>query len=61
MLVFQAFLAQPRSGDRTGAAALQTGRSLVYEVDVRTPNLVGRNPQNINVVIFLWVPRQPVV
>lgn len=30
--------------------------SLIYEVDVRTPHLVGRNPQNINVVIFLWVP-----
>ena len=43
------------------APGLWTGHSLVYEVDVRTPHLVGRNPQNINVIIFLWRPRQPVV
>lgn len=43
------------------AVGLWTRHSLVYEVDVRTPHLVGRNPQNINVVIFLWLPRQPVV
>lgn len=40
---------------------LKMGHSLVYEVDVRTPHLVGRNPQNFDVVIFLWVPWQPVV
>lgn len=38
-----------------------SGCSLVYEVDVRTPNLVGRNSQNFNVVVLLWIPRQPVV
>lgn len=30
--------------------------SLVYEVDVRTPHLIGGNPQNLNVIIFVWVP-----
>lgn len=40
--------------------SMQT-HSLIYEVDVRAPHLVGRNPQNVNVIIFLWVPRQPVV
>lgn len=35
--------------------------SLVYEVDVGTPDLVGRNPHNLDVVVFIWVPRQPVI
>lgn len=42
--------------DMDNCEGLQMELSLVYEVDVRTPHLVGRNPQNFNVVIFLWDP-----
>lgn len=35
--------------------------SLVYEVDVRPPHLIGRDPQDCDVVVVLWFPWQPVV
>lgn len=35
--------------------------SLVYEIDVRPPHLNWRDPQDCDVVIFLWFPGQPVV
>lgn len=34
----------------------QPCHSLVDEVDVGTPHLAGRNPQNLDVVVLLWVP-----
>lgn len=37
------------------------GHSLVYKVDVRPPHLIGRDPQDCDVVILLWFPWQPVV
>lgn len=39
----------------------RVGHSLVYEVDVRPPHLIGRDPQDCDVVVVLWFPWQPVV